>query len=103
MCFVPIPGPSSSGDQVLGEYSRPQLKAATYRLPCPRLSVFRVYNGRAFSGMPCVVDSGKLIPSATLPADVDHPESQEVFVSNEVCLQSGIGCLSGAMIAHFWL
>ena len=35
----------------------------------------------------------------TLLADVDHPESQEVLVSNEVCLQFGIGCLSGAAIA----
>ena len=31
---------SSSGDQVLGEHSRPQLKAATYCLPCPSCSVF---------------------------------------------------------------
>ena len=30
--FAPIPGPSSSGDQVLGAHSRPQLKAATYPL-----------------------------------------------------------------------
>ena len=29
----------------------------------------------------------------TLPADVDRPESQEVLVSNEVCLQFGIQCL----------
>ena len=41
--------------------------------------------------------------AATLPADVDHPESQEVLVSKEVCLQFGIGCLSGAAIALFWL
>ena len=39
----------------------------------------------------------------TLLADVNHPESQEVLVSNEVCLQFGIGCLSGAAIAPFWL
>ena len=36
-----------------------------------------------------------------LPANVDHPESQEVLVTNEVCLQFGIGCLSGATIAPF--
>ena len=33
--FVPFPGPSSSGDQVLGECSRPQLGAVAYRLPHP--------------------------------------------------------------------
>ena len=41
--------------------------------------------------------------AATLPADVDHPETPEVLVSNEVCLHFGIGCLSGAAIACFWL
>ena len=41
--------------------------------------------------------------AATLLADVDHPESQEVLVSNKACLQFGRGCLSGAMIAPFWL
>ena len=39
--------------------------------------------------------------AATLLADVDHPESQEVLVSNKVCLQFGIGCLSWAAIAPF--
>ena len=34
--------------------------------------------------------------AATLPMDADHPESQEVLVSEEVCLQFGIGCPSGA-------
>ena len=32
----------------------------------------------------------------TLPVNVNHPESQEVLVSKEVCLQLVIGCLSGA-------
>ena len=41
----------------------------------------------------------------TLPADVNHPESQEVLVSNKACLQFGRGCLSEAEIAPFrlWL
>ena len=41
----------------------------------------------------------------TLLADVNHPEPQEVLVSNEACLQFGRGCLSGAVIAPFrlWL
>ena len=58
--FVPFLGPSSSGDQVLGEHSHPQLEAASYRLPHPSGSVFWVYNGRAFSGVPSV-SSGELI------------------------------------------
>ena len=41
--------------------------------------------------------------AATLPADVDCPESQEIWVSNEVCLQFGIGCLSRATIAPLLL
>ena len=40
LCFLPIPGASSSGDQVLSKHSCPQLKAATYCLPRPSCSVF---------------------------------------------------------------
>ena len=64
--FAPIPGPSSSGDQVLGAHSRPQLKAATYPLPCPSCSVFWVYNGHVFSGVPCV-SSGELMSGCDPP------------------------------------
>ena len=64
--FVPFPGSSSSGDLVLGECSRPRLKAATYRLPHPCHSVFWVYNGRAFSGVP-FVSSGELISGCDPP------------------------------------
>ena len=46
---------------------------------------------------------GSLSLAAALPADVDHPESQEVLVSNEGCLQFGRGCLSGAVISRSWL
>ena len=35
LCFVPFPGLSSSGDQVLGECSSPQLEAVSYHLPVP--------------------------------------------------------------------
>ena len=83
---------------MLGEHSRPQLKTATYHLPHPSCLVFWVYNGRAFSDVPCV-SSGELISGCDPPGDVNHPESQEVLVSNEVCLQFGIRCLSGAAIA----
>ena len=64
--FVPFPGPSSSGDQVLGECSHPQLKAATYPLPNPSCWVFWLYKGCAFSGVPCVT-SGKLISGCDPP------------------------------------
>ena len=52
--FVPVPGLGSPGDQVLGKHSHPQLKAVTYRLPHPSRLVFWVYNGCAFSHVPCV-------------------------------------------------
>jgi len=57
---------SSSSDQVLGEHSRPQLKAAAYRFPHPSCLVFCVYNGRTFSGVPCVF-SGELISGCDPP------------------------------------
>ena len=98
LCFVPFPGLSSSGDQVLGECSHPQVGSASYCLPHPSHSFFWVYNGCAFSGVPCV-SSGELISGCDPPADVDHPESQEVLVSNEACLLFGRGCLSGATVA----
>ena len=53
----------------------------------------------------CVSLLGSWPLAATLPVDVDHPESQEILVSNDVCLQFDIGYLSGAVIAPFrlWL
>ena len=63
---VPVPVLSSSGDQVLGEHGCTQLKAVTYHLPHPSCSVFWVYNGRAFSGVPCV-SSGELISGCDTP------------------------------------
>ena len=95
--LCPSHGLSISGDQVLGEHNRPQVKAASYRLPCPSLSVFWVHNCRAFSGV-SLLRSWSL--AANLPEDVDHPESKEVSISNKVCLQFGGGCLSGAAIVR---
>ena len=61
---------------------------ATYRLPDPSCSVFWVYNGSP--SQVCRVSLlGIRSLAATLPADVDHPESQEDLVSNEACLQLG--------------
>ena len=65
--FVPFPGPSSSGDQVFGK------RGCCHLLPPP---------------IPATQFSG-CITSAASQADVDHPESQEVLVSNKACLQFG--------------
>ena len=55
--FVPFPGPSSSGDQVLG---------ASYRLPHPSHSVSWVCIGSTISGVPCI-SSGELISGCDPP------------------------------------
>jgi len=74
--FVPFPGASSSGDQVFGEHSRCDL-SPPWSLPLGFLGT----------------------TSTPFQVDVDSPESQEVLVSNENCLQFGRRYLSGAMIA----
>ena len=53
----------------------------TYHLPRPSHSVFWVYNGHAFSGVPCV-SSGELI-SGCDPPDVDCPESQKYWLATK--------------------
>ena len=58
--FCAVLGLSSSGDQVLGVCSHPQLEAASYHLPSPSCSGFWVCNGHVFSGVQCV-SSGELI------------------------------------------
>ena len=50
----------------VGTCSCSQLKGAAYPLPHPSRSVFWVYNGCAFSGVPCV-SSGKLISGCDPP------------------------------------
>ena len=65
LCFVPFSGVSRSGDQVFGEHSHCDL------WPLPSLLL-------GFLDVPSSTPS---------QADVDHPESQEVLVSNEACLQ----------------
>ena len=64
--FVPVPGLSTSGDQVLGECSCPQLEAVAYRLPHSSSSVFWVYNGCTFSVVLCV-SSGEMISGCDPP------------------------------------
>ena len=87
---------------MLGERGCPEVGAVTYHLPHPCHLVFWVYNQCTFSGVSLL---GSWSLAATLPVDVDHPESQEVLVSKEACLQFDIGWLSGATIAPFrlWL
>ena len=60
--FVPFPGPSSSGDEVLVSGID-----ATYRLLAARLS--------------------RCTTVAPSQADVDRPDPQEILVSKEACLQ----------------
>ena len=86
--FVPFPGPRSSGDQVLGECSRLQLKAVSYHLPRPSCSC---------------ISSGELISGYDCPNGCRQSRIPRSLVSNEVCLQFGIGCFSGATIAPFQL
>ena len=71
---------------------------ASYCLPLPSSLVFWVYNGRAFSGVPCV-SSGELISGCDPPGGCQL----SLVVSNGACLQFGRGCLSGAAIAPFLL
>ena len=64
--FCAIPGPSSSGDQVLGACSYPQLEAASYHLSCASHLVFWVCNRCVFSGVQ-FVSSGELISGCDPP------------------------------------
>ena len=53
--FVPFPGPSSSGNQVLGERALPRWGGACYHLPGPSHLVSCVRSGSAISGVPCLL------------------------------------------------
>ena len=78
--FSAFPGPSSPGNQVLGEHTLPGCRAS-YHLPGPSHS-----NSWLAVGTPSPVCHGSLLGSwslaATLPVDVNHPESQEILGSN---------------------
>ena len=64
--FVSLPGPSSSGGQVLGEYTLPRWGGASYHLPCPSCLVSWVHSRSTVSGVPCV-SSGELISGCDPP------------------------------------
>ena len=58
--FVPFPGPSSSGHQILGGHTLPRLGRESYHLPSPSRWVSWGRSGRAVSDVPCF-SSGELI------------------------------------------
>ena len=61
--FMPFPGPSSSGNQVLGESTLPRC-SASYHLPGPSRWLSWVHS--CISGVPCV-SSGELISGCDPP------------------------------------
>ena len=88
---MPFPGPSSSGDQVLGEQTLPGGQCS-YHLPGPSRSVSWVCSDSVISGVLCV-SSGELM-------DVSCPGSQEGLVSNWEPAHSLVeDAISGAEIA----
>ena len=97
--FVPIPGQSSSGDQVLGRCTVPgglcilitSLVPATWFPGCA---------ARAPSQVCCVSPLGSWSLAATLLVDVNCPGSQEHLVSNWEPAHSSVeDAISGAKIA----
>ena len=65
LLFVPFPGPSSSGNQGLGEHTLPRWGSVSYHLPGPCSSVSQVCIRRTVSGVPCV-SSGELMSGCDL-------------------------------------
>ena len=97
MHFVPFPGPSSSGDKVLGQHTLPRC-SVSYHLPGPSPLVSWVRHESTTSDVPCV-SSAELI-FATLLVDVNCPGSQEDLVSNWEPAHSLVeDAISGAEIA----
>ena len=58
LCFVPVPGPSRSGDQLFGKRTILRWGGASYHLPCPSRSDSRVHSGNVVSGVLCVSSGG---------------------------------------------
>ena len=99
LCFVPFPGPRSSGDQVLGEctVSGGPCILITSLVPAaqfPRCATI------ALPQVSHVSPLGSWSQAATLLADVNHPGSQEDFISNWEPARSLVkGAVSGAEFA----
>ena len=99
MCFVPFPGPSSSGDQVLGECSVLGGLCILITFPVPAIQ-FPGCTARAPSQVCCVSPLGSWSQAATLLADVNCLGSQEDLVSNWEPAHSLVeDAVSGAEIA----
>ena len=81
MRLVPFPGPSSSGDQVLGEHTVPGGLCVLITFPAPAAG-FSGCGVRAPSQVCCVSPLGSWFLAAALLANVDCPGSQEDLVSN---------------------
>ena len=73
--FVPFPGPSSSGDRVLGERSLPRRGVHLITSPVPAAQ-FPGWQRVHPSQVCCVSLLGSWSLAATLPADVNSPKSQ---------------------------
>ena len=99
---VPFPGPSSSGDHALGECTL--LRWAVCLIASPVPATRFPWCTRVTPSQVCRMSLlGSWSLAATLPVDVNRPESQELLISNGACLQFARGYLSGAAIAPFWL
>ena len=103
--FCALPRPSQLRQLGAWRAHSPQVGQCILSPPLPSQVLFPGRTAGAPSQVCCVSLLGSSSLAATLLADVDHPESQEVLVSNKSCLQFGRGCLSGAAIAPFrlWL
>ena len=99
MRFVPFPGPSSSGDQVLGEHTVPGGLCVLITSPAPA-TLFPGCAVIALSQVCPVSPLGSWSLAATLLADVNRPGSQEDLVSNwEPAHNLVEDAISGAEIA----
>ena len=101
--FVPFPGPSSSGDQVLGEHTVPGGLCILITSPVPAAWFPRCAR-RAPSQVCRVSPLGSWCLAATLLADANCPGSQEDLVSNSEPAHSLVeDAISGANIASHLL
>ena len=74
-CVLCLPWPSSSGNQELDECTLPRCS-----VPFPLLSPGLTFQACCSCCSVCLVSLlGSCFLTATLPVDVNHPESQEVF------------------------
>ena len=78
--FVHFPGPSSSGNQMIGKCTVPGVQCCLITSPVPATQFPGVLQERCLRCAMCLLGSSSL--AATLLADVNHPGSKEDLVSN---------------------